>query len=77
MKFQILVLKNTNKYVDEARLSNGLYHTDRPTLHNMKYTLEDMLAIYKEFWSQTPRAFENMKMNLDKCELVTVKLIRE
>lgn len=75
-QFKFKVLTYANQYVDENKLSDGIYIRTVPFLHSINTTKESLIeraeSVYKIL------NYDNVEVyisNLQKCELVEVELL--
>jgi hypothetical protein len=75
-KFRILNFGGFNEYIDETRLHNGIYITNKPILHEAEDTIEQMIDRWtasKDILGESFVMGETIE-NLKKCDLIEVEL---
>lgn len=76
MKTNFKVLVYNNEFVNELQLSNGIYTTNIPTLHNENETMETLISKLDLVIDAMPDILikDSFYSNFNKCELISITL---
>ncbi|HEY5590708.1 MAG TPA: hypothetical protein VIK55_06780 [Paludibacter sp.] len=74
-QFQILMY--FGNFVDENKLSEGIYSSYKPTLHPKDYTIEKMVETHEQFAELHGQEYFSKQSieNIKKCRMVPFTLV--
>lgn len=62
--------------VNESFLYSGIYESPTPILRSNEMTLKKIEDSWKDFWINSGIDLDTFVENLNKCELINVKIVK-